>query len=88
MHHHRACRHSMRAMLSQTHTYPHACMCPHMQVVSNELAELSQQHERQADELRRVSARSGSAEQLVRAKEAEVEDLRRAYEGLALDNRR
>lgn len=58
------------------------------QVVSNELAELSQQHERQADELRRVSARSGSAEQLVRAKEAEVEDLRRAYEGLALDNRR
>ncbi|KAF5840898.1 hypothetical protein DUNSADRAFT_15097 [Dunaliella salina] len=58
------------------------------QVVSNELAELSQQHERQADELRRVSARLGSAEQLVRAKEAEVEDLRRAYEGLALDNRR
>jgi hypothetical protein len=49
---------------------------------------LSQQRDSQADELQRLSGRLGSAEQLVRAKEAEVEDLRRAYEGLALDNRR
>ena len=58
------------------------------QVVSNELAMLSQHHDGQTDELRHVSAKLSTAEQLVRAKDAEVEDLRRAYEGLALENRR
>lgn len=65
----------------------HACII-YLQVVSNELAVLSQQHDGQADELRRVSVKLSAAEQLVRAKDAEVEDLRRAYEGLALENRR
>lgn len=40
------------------------------------------------EELRRVGQRLSAAEQLVRAKEVEVEDLRRAYEALALDHRR
>lgn len=35
-----------------------------------------------------MGQRLSAAEQLVRAKEVEVEDLRRAYEALALDHRR
>ena len=73
---------------THAHTRTHTSHTSHTQVVSNELAMLSQQRDSQADELQRLSGRLGSAEQLVRAKEAEVEDLRRAYEGLALDNRR
>lgn len=56
--------------------------------MSNELAVASQQRDSQGDELRRVSGRLASAEQLLRAKEMEVEDLRRAYESLALEARR
>lgn len=56
--------------------------------MSSELASAAQQRDAHADELRRLSARSTGAEQMVRAKEAEVEDLRRAYEALALENRR
>ncbi|KAJ9515516.1 hypothetical protein QJQ45_021666, partial [Haematococcus lacustris] len=58
------------------------------QVVSNELAATAQQRDAAAAEVRRLTARVNSAEQMVRSKEAEVEDLRRAYESLALDNRR
>ncbi|GFH12871.1 uncharacterized protein HaLaN_08640, partial [Haematococcus lacustris] len=57
-------------------------------VVSNELAATAQQRDAAAAEVRRLTARVNSAEQMVRSKEAEVEDLRRAYESLALDNRR
>ena len=58
------------------------------QAVGNELASASQQRDHALDELRRLSSRLGGAEQLVRAKEAEVEDLRCAYEALALEHRR
>jgi hypothetical protein len=49
---------------------------------------VSQQRDQANAELRHISPRLVAAEQLVRAKEAEVEDLRRAYESLALEHRR
>jgi anti-sigma28 factor (negative regulator of flagellin synthesis) len=58
------------------------------QAVGNELSSAAQQRDHSLDELRRVSSRMATAEQLVRAKEAEVEDLRRVYETLALEHRR
>lgn len=54
------------------------------QALGSELSGLVRQRDLQADELRRLSARASAAEQLVRAKDAEVEDLRKAYEELAL----
>lgn len=60
----------------------------HAQVVGNELATACGQRDAAAEEARGLGARLASAEQLLRAKESEVEDLRAAYEGLALENRR
>ncbi|GAX72996.1 hypothetical protein CEUSTIGMA_g448.t1 [Chlamydomonas eustigma] len=58
------------------------------QAVGNELTTVSRQRDHANAELRHLSPRLVAAEQLVRAKEAEVEDLRRAYESLALEHRR
>ena len=59
-----------------------------MQAVSTELAALTQHAGEQEEEVRRLGGRVAASEQLLRAKEAEVEDLRHAYEGLALESRR
>ena len=56
--------------------------------MGNELSSAAHQRDHSLDELRRVSSRMTTTEQLVRAKEAEVEDLRRVYETLALEHRR
>jgi hypothetical protein len=58
------------------------------QAVGKELSAATQQRDMALEDLRRTSSRLGMAEQLVRAKEVEVEDLRRAYEALALEHRR
>lgn len=59
-----------------------------MQVVSSELASCSQQRECAVEEVRRFGARLAGAEQLLRARDLELEDLRRAYEGVVMENRR
>eukprot|EP00798_Chlamydomonas_sp_ICE-L_P020112 gene20112-26838_t len=56
--------------------------------VCNKLAVMTQQRDASEDALRRTSAKVSSTEKMVRAKEIEVEDLRRAYEALALESRR
>ena len=57
-------------------------------MVGNELSSAASQRDQAVDELRRLSSRVGSSEQLLRAKEVEVEDLRRAYESLAMEHKR
>ncbi|EFJ50664.1 basal body protein [Volvox carteri f. nagariensis] len=58
------------------------------QVVSAELANVVGQRDTAVKESQRQSARAVGAEQLLRAKEAEAEDLRRVYEALAGEHRR
>ncbi|GFR41794.1 hypothetical protein Agub_g2559, partial [Astrephomene gubernaculifera] len=58
------------------------------QVVSNELATVAAQRDSAAEESRRQGSRALAAEQLLRAKEAEAEDLRRVYEALAAEHKR
>lgn len=70
-------------------TCPHPPSSPHVsQVVSSELAAVASQRDSAMEEARRLGQRSAQAEQLLRAKEAEAEDLRKVYEGLALEHRR
>jgi chromosome segregation ATPase len=56
--------------------------------VSSELASLQQQCSAANEELSLAKRRLAAAEQMVRAKESEVEDLRAAYEALATEHRR
>ena len=59
-----------------------------LQVVSSELAGLSQEHTRASEDVSNLRTRLAGTEQLLRGKEAEVEDIRHAYEGLAVEHRR
>lgn len=57
------------------------------QVVSSELASVSTARAAAAEEAAGLRKRLSAAEQLLRAKEAEVQDTRHAYEGLATEHR-
>lgn len=59
-----------------------------VQVVSGELSAAASQRDGALTELQRTGQRLSQSEQLLRAKGLEVEDLRQAYEALALDARR
>lgn len=59
-----------------------------MQVVSSELATASHHGGQARDEVGLLRSRLAATEQLLRSKEAEVEDVRHAYEGLAVEHRR
>lgn len=61
---------------------------PRAQVVSSELASLEQRAGALSEELLHTQRRLAAAEQLARAREAEVEDMRSAYEALAGEHRR
>ena len=56
--------------------------------MSTELAGLEQRAAALSDELAAARRRLAGAEELARAKDAEVEDLRAAYEALATEHRR
>ncbi|KAG1668637.1 hypothetical protein FOA52_002490 [Chlamydomonas sp. UWO 241] len=66
---------SMRAELRAAHEDLEALVREN-QALGSELSVVVRTRDTQADELRRLSARAAAAEQLVRAKDAEVEDLR------------
>ncbi len=57
-------------------------------MVTNELATASAHHRAAADEAHGARKRLAAAEQLLRAKESEAEDIRSAYEALATEHRR
>jgi hypothetical protein len=61
---------------------------PTAQVVSSELACLGEAHSALQASTAQLKAALGAAEQLVRVREVEVEDVRAAYEGLATEHRR
>jgi hypothetical protein len=63
-------------------------VAPWLQVVSSELAGLSHDHTRASEEVTNLRTQLAATEQLLRGKEAEVEDVRHAYEGLAVEHRR
>lgn len=57
-------------------------------MVSNELSSLGEAHTALLASTAQLKAALASAEQLVRVREVEVEDVRAAYEGLATEHRR